>query len=72
MQFAQIKSTARPFRGWAIVVDEPGCSPEFTLVDIHGSLPVPRLYRNPHEAERDASRVRGTRVVEVILREEHW
>lgn len=72
MQTTRAESTARPFRGWALVIDEPGCSPEFLLVDVRGSLPAPRLYRNPHEAARDASAMRGARVVEVILWEEHW
>ncbi|WP_417848797.1 hypothetical protein [Thalassoglobus sp.] len=72
MPTAHAKPTARPFRGWAIVIDEPGCSPELLLVDVPGSLPAPRLYRNPHEANRDAGAIHGARVVEVILREEHW
>ena len=72
METARTESTARPFRGWAIVVDEPGCSPEFLLADVCGSRPAPRLYRNPHEAAHDASAMRCARVVEVILREEHW
>jgi len=72
MPTAVSKPTARPFRGWAIAVDQPGCSPEFLLVDVPGSLPAPRLYRNPHEARRDTDSSHGARVVEVILREEHW
>ena len=72
MRTVHAKPTARPFRGWAVVFDESGCSPEFLLVDVRVSLPAPRLYRNPHEAARDASAMRGARVVEVILREEHW
>jgi hypothetical protein len=72
MQTTRTEPTARPFRGWALVVDEPGCSPKFLLADVNGSLPAPRLYRNPNEAAREASAMHGARVVEVILREEHW
>jgi hypothetical protein len=72
MQTVPAKPTARPFRGWAVVFDEPGCSPEFLLVDVCGSLPEPRLDRDPYAAARDGGALRGARVVEVILREEHW
>lgn len=65
------RSTARPERGWAIVQDRPGEYPMFALLDVGAALPAPRLFRNPHEAERVAEGLgRSFRVVCVSIRED--